>query len=168
MIPLWWMHSRSLVLIPRAREVCSAGKTRFVFFSFLFYLSSMPIRTKRWDEETEPADGLRILVCRYRPRGLRKELETWSLWLPELGPSVELHAAAYGKRGVKIGWEIYRRRYLAEMRAPEAQAAIQELAARLRAGQTLTLLCYSSCLRESRCHRSLLAKLIATAASESH
>jgi uncharacterized protein YeaO (DUF488 family) len=124
----------------------------------------MPIRTKRWDEDAQEADGLRILICRYRPRGLKKELETWDLWCPELGPSVELHAAAYGKHGLKIGWEIYQRRYLAEMRNPDAQTQIRHLAARLRAGQTITLLCSSACLRESRCHRSLLAALIEHAA----
>ena len=102
----------------------------------------------------------RILVCRYRPRGLKKEFETWSEWYPELGPSVELHAAVYGKNGAKIGWEIYRRRYLLEMREPEARARIRELAARMRSGEMVTLLCSSACVRESRCHRSLLAELI--------
>ena len=106
-----------------------------------------------------------MLVCRYRPRGLKKEFETWDVWYPELGPSVDLHAAAYGKQGLKIGWEIYRRRYLQEMKNPDAQARIGELAARLAAGERVTLLCSSACERESRCHRSLLAELIDAAAA---
>jgi uncharacterized protein YeaO (DUF488 family) len=120
----------------------------------------MPLRTKRWDDDREADDGLRILICRYRPRGLKKELETWDVWYPELGPSVELHAAAYGKEGLKIGWEIYRRRYLLEMRRPDAQARIRELIDRLGRNETLTLLCSSACTRESRCHRSILAELL--------
>ncbi len=32
----------------------------------------MPIRTKRWNDPRDPGDGFRLLVCRYRPRGLRK------------------------------------------------------------------------------------------------
>lgn len=120
----------------------------------------MPIFTRRWDDPPEPTDGTRILITRYRPRGLKKEFETWSAWYPELAPSIELHAAAYGKNGLKIGWEIYRRRYLAEMKSPDARARIAELAARLRNGETLTLLCSSACTRESRCHRSLLAELL--------
>ncbi len=120
----------------------------------------MPIRTKRWEDEQEEGDGFRVLVCRYRPRGLRKEFEAWDVWYSELGPSVELHAAAYGKGGLKIGWEIYRRRYLQEMRGPEAKMRIEELAARVKAGETVTLLCSSACVRESRCHRSILAELI--------
>jgi uncharacterized protein YeaO (DUF488 family) len=120
----------------------------------------MPVRTRRWEDPVEDGDGARVLVCLYRPRGLKKEFETWTEWYPELGPSVELHAAVYGKNGAKIGWEIYRRRYLQEMREPEARARIQELVARVRSGETVTLLCSSACVRESRCHRSLLAELI--------
>lgn len=118
----------------------------------------MPIRTKRWDDPRESDDGFRLLVCRYRPRGLPKAEETWDEWNADLGPSKELHAAAYGKKGLKFTWDDYRRRYLAEMKAQTA--AIEELAARVRAGETITLLCSSSCDRESRCHRSLLKELI--------
>jgi uncharacterized protein YeaO (DUF488 family) len=77
----------------------------------------MSIKTKRWDDPRDPDDGFRLLVTRYRPRGLPKEQETWDAWQPELGPSKELHAAAYGKAGLKFHWEDYRRRYLAEMRS---------------------------------------------------
>lgn len=124
----------------------------------------MPIRTRRWEDEGEAGDGLRVLVTRYRPRGLKKEFETWDVWWPELGPSVELHAAAYGKQGLKIGWEIYRRRYLMEMKSAAARERIGELAERVRRGEMVTLLCSSACVRESRCHRSLLAELIEEAA----
>ena len=117
----------------------------------------MPIRTKRWDDPSEADDGFRLLVCRYRPRGLPKSDETWDAWQPNLGPSKDLHAAAYGKRG-KFTWDEYRRRYLAEMKSQAA--AIEELAKRVAAGETITLLCSSSCERESRCHRSLLRELI--------
>jgi uncharacterized protein YeaO (DUF488 family) len=118
----------------------------------------MPIKTKRWDDPREADDGFRLLVTRYRPRGLPKADETWDAWQPNLGPSRELHAAVYGKRGMAIGWEDYRRRYLAEMRTQGP--AIEELATRVAAGETITLLCSSQCVRESRCHRSLLRDLI--------
>ena len=118
----------------------------------------MPIHTKRWDDPRGPDDGLRILVTRYRPRGLPKADETWDVWRPELGPSVELHAAVYGKRGIAIGWPIYRQRYLAEMRTQAS--AIKELAREVAGGATITLLCSSQCVHESRCHRSLLKQLI--------
>ena len=118
----------------------------------------MPIRTKRWDDPREPDDGSRLLVTRYRPRGLPKADETWDAWQPNLGPSKELHAAAYGKAGLKFHWDDYRRRYLAEMRMQTA--TIEELAKRVASGESITLLCSSQCVRESRCHRSLLRELI--------
>jgi uncharacterized protein YeaO (DUF488 family) len=127
----------------------------------------MPLRIRRWNDPAEADDGLRVLVCRYRPRGLKKEFETWNAWYPELGPSAELHAAAYGKGGLKISWEIYRRKYLQEMKRAEPTTRIAELAARAARGETITLLCSSACERESRCHRSLLVELIETAQSAS-
>jgi len=75
-----------------------------------------------------------------------------------LGPSKDLHAAVYGKKGMPIGWDAYRARYLAEMKGQKE--TITSLAERLRNGETITLLCSSACVRESRCHRSLLKELI--------
>ena len=69
----------------------------------------MPIRTKRWNDPGEAGDGVRVLVCRYRPRGVSKAAETWDRWVPALGPSKELHAAYYGKKGLApISWGVYR------------------------------------------------------------
>jgi len=120
--------------------------------------SEMPIKTKRWDDPVDPDDGFRLLICRYRPRGLPKDQETWDAWNANLGPSKELHAAAYGKKGLQLNWVEYRRRYLAEMKSQTA--AIDELARRAAGGETITLLCSSACERESRCHRSLLKELV--------
>ena len=115
--------------------------------------------TKRWCDPADDADGFRLLVCRYRPRGVRKTDETWDDWWPHLGPSRELHAAYWGKRGPPIGWAEYRRRYLAEMRTQ--REALDELRRRLAAGERITLLCSSACVDEARCHRTLLAGLLA-------
>jgi uncharacterized protein YeaO (DUF488 family) len=120
----------------------------------------MSIRTRRWDDPKEEGDGTRILVTRYRPRGLPKTSETWDTWIPDLAPSKDLHAAAYAKVGMGLPWEAYRSRYLIEMRPKHAQIA--ELAKRVAAGEPITLLCSSQCVRESRCHRSILKELIET------
>jgi uncharacterized protein YeaO (DUF488 family) len=123
----------------------------------------MPLKTKRWNDPKEADDGLRVLICRYRPRGVRKEDETWDVWYPELGPSKELHGAVYTETSSKIPWPQYRQRYLDQQRANRKR--IDELAGRVRAGETITLLCSSACVRESRCHRSLLRELIEQAVS---
>src|SRR5260221_10480643 len=119
----------------------------------------MPLKTKRWNDPVGPDDGFRLLVCRYRPRGLRKEDENWNDWQPELGPSKKLHGDFYGKNGPAIDWEEYRQRYLEEMTAQ--QAAIAGLGQRLKSGETITLLCSSACENALRCHRTLLKDLIA-------
>jgi uncharacterized protein YeaO (DUF488 family) len=121
----------------------------------------MPIKTKRWDDPREPDDGFRLLVTRYRPRGVRKEDETWDEWQPSLGPDKALHAAVYTDRSSPIPWPQYRRRYLEIQRANGD--LIEGLARRVAAGETITLLCSSACVRESRCHRSILKELIEAA-----
>ncbi len=121
-------------------------------------MAPLHLRTKRWNDPVEKDDGFRLLVCRYRPRGVRKEDETWDAWWPHLGPSRELHAAFWGKHAPPIGWAEYRRRYLAEMR--EQREAIASLAARVAAGERMTLLCSSACTDPAHCHRTLLAELV--------
>jgi uncharacterized protein YeaO (DUF488 family) len=117
------------------------------------------IRMKRWNDPPEAGDGTRILICRYRPRGLPKEDETWDEWLVSLAPSKQLHAAAYGKTGGSpLPWPMYRSRYLKEMQSQ--RDTIRELAERVTRGETVTLMCSSACERDSRCHRSLLKELI--------
>lgn len=120
------------------------------------------IRTRRWnDPAAEGESGARILVCRYRPRGVRKADETWDEWRPELGPSRELHAAYYGKAQAAIDWTVYRQRYLAEMARDPGRFHLRALAGRIAGGESVVLLCSSACTDEARCHRSLLRELIA-------
>jgi uncharacterized protein YeaO (DUF488 family) len=126
----------------------------------------MPIKTKRWNDPIEADEGHRLLVTRYRPRGLPKEQETWDAWDKDLAPSVELHAAAYGKgERLTLNWEIYRQRYLREMLGQGEKIAA--LAERVRGGERITLLCSAQCTREERCHRSLLKMLIEKRLGES-
>lgn len=118
----------------------------------------MPIRTRRWNDPRAADDGFRLLVCRYRPRALPKKDETWDAWWPQLGPSRALHAELYGKHGPPLAWEEFRPRYVQEM--AEQGTRIEELAARVRGGETITLLCSSACTNEDHCHRTLLKHLI--------
>lgn len=77
-----------------------------------------------------------------------------------LAPSKELLARF---QDGEIGWGDYRKGYLHEMAAqPEA---IEQLAARVRKGDTVTLLCSKSCEDESRCHRTPLKALVEKAAA---
>jgi uncharacterized protein YeaO (DUF488 family) len=119
-----------------------------------------PVRTRRWNDPARPGDGARILVCRYRPRGVPKRAETWDEWQPALAPSRALHAAYWGKAGPAIDWPEYRRRFLVEMAEEPARRALRALRGRLAAGEHVTLLCSSACPDQTRCHRTLLRDLL--------
>jgi uncharacterized protein YeaO (DUF488 family) len=58
-----------------------------------------------------------------------------------------------GFLGGRVGWTDYRRRYLAGLRRPAAQADVAEILALARR-RPVTLLCH--CADATRCHRSLL------------
>jgi uncharacterized protein YeaO (DUF488 family) len=104
-------------------------------------------------------DGFRLLVCRYRPRGVAKVSETWHAWWSDLGPSRELHAAYWGKNGKEpLAWSDYRIRYLAEMAMQRFR--LKTLATRHGEGEVITLLCSSACRDPARCHRTILAEII--------
>ena len=114
------------------------------------------IKTKSLSEPISQEDGYRILVTRYRPRGVKMEEETWNEWDKSLAPSKELHAAWYGKHGLKkIDWIEYKRRYISEMKNQKDRIGHWAIQSKNR---TITLLCF--CKDESRCHRILLKDLI--------
>lgn len=119
----------------------------------------MPIRTKRWNDPREAEDGYRLLICRYRPRGVKKEDETWDGWCQALAPSKELFDAVYGKNGQDaISWEDYERRFRKEM---ERQGYwLRGFADRVKGGETITLLCSSACVDAARCHRRIVKELL--------
>lgn len=125
----------------------------------------MPVHSKRWNDPVSPQDGFRLLICLYRPRGVPKVSEPWDAWCNALAPSKELHAAVYGKSGPAISFEEYTRRFLDEMSA--RRYWIDSFAARVRAGDTITLLCSSACEDPARCHRTLVQRLIEAAAASS-
>lgn len=119
----------------------------------------MPVVTRRWNDPAPNPESFRLLVTRYRPRGVSKAAETWDEWWPELGPSRELHADFWGKSGhPPIDLAAYEQRFLEEMRRQTFR--LRALVSRHRDGETLALLCSSACVDERRCHRSILKRLI--------
>jgi uncharacterized protein YeaO (DUF488 family) len=113
----------------------------------------LPVKTKRVYDPPSSEDGVRILVMRFYPRGVKRE--TFHEWRKELGTDPELIRA--WKSGA-ISWDEFARRYEAQISAdPKAQASLNELAQRARK-ETLTLLC--ACEDEAHCHRTLLKAMI--------
>ena len=94
----------------------------------------MEIRVRRIHDPPESADGMRVLVDRLWPRGIRKADAALDAWLPELAPSKELRKW-YGHDPQR--WPLFRERYRGEL--AERPAALDNLLARAGDG-ALTLL----------------------------
>ncbi|HEY3342707.1 MAG TPA: DUF488 domain-containing protein [Anaerolineae bacterium] len=69
---------------------------------------------KRVYEPASPNDGLRVLVDRLWPRGMKKEQVQAAMWLKEVAPSTELRKW-YAHDQSK--WEEFKTRYFAELDA---------------------------------------------------
>jgi uncharacterized protein YeaO (DUF488 family) len=121
----------------------------------------MSIRVVRLGTARDPGEGLRIGTVRRPPRGVRKEdyaaRNYFDVWLPDLAPSTPLVSWALSEPFTSQRWTAYERRYRREMRQPAAQRLIA-LLAKLSAQSNFSVGCY--CEDESRCHRSLLKKLL--------
>jgi len=94
------------------------------------------IRVRRVYEESSPEDGVRVLVDRIWPRGLRKDAARLDEWAKDVAPSTELRTW-YGHDPAKF--DEFKRRYTAELDEPGAQQALSRLRA-LAADRPLTLL----------------------------
>ncbi|MFW6124687.1 MAG: DUF488 domain-containing protein [Pirellulales bacterium] len=70
------------------------------------------IKLKRAYDKSSKQDGLRILVERLWPRGLRKDKAAVDLWLKDLAPSTKLRKW-FGHDPEK--WQEFRKRYWSEL-----------------------------------------------------
>jgi uncharacterized protein YeaO (DUF488 family) len=111
------------------------------------------IQTKRAYDPPALDEGLRLLVMRYWPRGVKKE--RFDRWVREVSPSPGLIKKW---RSGRLSWKEFEKAYLGEMKAETAAAKVGDLRALAREGP-VTLFC--GCPDEARCHRSLLKRLAA-------
>ena len=121
----------------------------------------MSVRIVRLGTPRDPNEGLRIGTVRRPPRGVRKAdyaaRDYFDVWLPELAPSAPLVSLALSEPFTPQRWAVYQRRYRREMRQPATQRLIELLAA-LSSQTNFSMGCY--CEDETRCHRSLLKRLL--------
>jgi uncharacterized protein YeaO (DUF488 family) len=121
----------------------------------------MSVRIVRLGSPRLPGEGLRIGTVRRPPRGVPKARfakENWyDVWFPNLAPSLPTMKMGLGAE-TPSELAAYRRQYLAEMARPDAKHDLSLLAA-LSHVTDFSVGCY--CEDESRCHRSLLRKLLA-------
>ena len=120
----------------------------------------MTMRIVRLGSPRAKGEGLRIGTVRRPPRGVRKEdyaaKDIYDVWFPNLSPSEALLKEYFPLTDDK-SWRAFKRKFLAEMKTPEARRDLELLAA-LSHQTNFSVGCY--CEIESLCHRSILRELL--------
>jgi len=114
------------------------------------------IHIKRIYEPSNEADGLRVLVDRLWPRGVKKETANIDLWLKEVAPSTELRKRFHG---AALNWEEFRAKYMLEL---DKIDAFNNLLAIAKKNNIVTLL-YAA-RDEQQNHALILQQLLKAAA----
>lgn len=110
------------------------------------------IRSKSIYDPKEEDDGIRILITRYWPRGIKKEY--FDKWYKELSPSRDLLKRYKYK---KIDFPLFGRLFLEEIQKSNVIEIWREILHESIKGNVITLLCYEK--DESICHRKFIKKL---------
>lgn len=97
----------------------------------------MTIAVKRVYEAASASDGVRVLVDRLWPRGLKKEDAAVKFWLRDLAPSNELRQWFHANLEA---WQLFRKRYLKELASLKAEVALEKLYKLAEGKRTVTLL----------------------------
>jgi uncharacterized protein YeaO (DUF488 family) len=84
----------------------------------------MSVKIKRAYDKPASGDGVRVLVDRFWPRGVSKQDAALTEWLRVLAPSDPLRKWFHLHPSM---WTQFRSRYLEELDAPEASAALDTL-----------------------------------------
>ncbi len=115
----------------------------------------MTIAVKRVYEPASMTDGVRVLVDRLWPRGLKKEAAAVKFWLRDLAPSTELRQWYHANPEY---WSLFKKRYIKELFVPKAAAAVEKLYQLAKGKQIVTLL-YAS-RNEQRNNATVLKELL--------
>ena len=103
------------------------------------------------------AAGLKVLVMRYWPRGVRRE--SVDVWIKDAAPSREL-LRAYAHEG--LPWHEFEQRYRDEM-LQERPEVLERLRALHSEHGVVTLLCHEQIPPKAHCHRTVLLDLLTNA-----
>lgn len=126
----------------------------------------MAIKIVRLGSARETGEGLRIGTVRRPPRGVPKaehaSRDYYDVWFPNLAPGEAL-LKEFQQSGDEQSWRAFKRKFMAEMKVPDASKTLDLLAA-LSHHTDLAIGCY--CENESRCHRSILRELLARRGAE--
>jgi uncharacterized protein YeaO (DUF488 family) len=111
------------------------------------------IRTKSIYNPKEEQDGLRVLITRFYPRGIKKT--HFDIWKRELAPSQQLLKEF---KTNKKTWKEFIKSFKSELQGnKDTLQTIKDLKIKTKS-QNITLLCFEK--DGTPCHRHLLKKII--------
>lgn len=120
----------------------------------------MAVRVVRLGTGRARDEGPRIGTVRRPPRGVPKTQfasgNWYDVWFPTLAPSIDTMKLGHAAE-TPAQWAAFKRKYRAEMAAPDAAHALQLLAT-LSHATNFSVGCY--CENEDHCHRSVLRELL--------
>lgn len=93
------------------------------------------IKIKRVYEEESKDDGLRVLVDRLWPRGIKKEALHYNKWAKEITPSAELRTWVH--QDPENRWKEFTQKYTKEL---DASGAFVKFLQEIQSYKTVTLL----------------------------
>ena len=108
-----------------------------------------------YSRDPDPEPGLRVLIMRIWPRGVRKDRV--DVWMKDASPSRGL-LDAYHHAG--LSWSKFEAQYRREI-LEDRPKVLEELRALEREHGTVTLLCFERIPPEEHCHRQTLLAMLA-------
>ncbi|MGH3517563.1 MAG: DUF488 domain-containing protein [Haloechinothrix sp.] len=117
-------------------------------------MTTPKVRVRRVYDDPTSEDGVRVLVDRIWPRGLRKDAAELDEWAKDIAPSAELRKW-FGHDPAKF--DRFRDRYRKELTTEPGRAAVARLR-ELGRGTMLTLLTATKDVAHS--HAAVLAELL--------
>jgi uncharacterized protein YeaO (DUF488 family) len=122
----------------------------------------MAIRVIQLGSPRDRNEGIRVGMVRRPPRGVSKadyaRLDYYDIWLPQLAPSTGLVKLAQAAKDNVAKWKLFEKRYIRELSSHDNLRLLDFLSA-LSQGTDFSIGCY--CEDESKCHRSILKKILA-------
>ena len=110
------------------------------------------IKTKSIYDQKEESDGIRILITRYYPRGIRKD--NFDFWFTDLSPS--RHFLRSLKHGI-ISRSVFFQFFWRDLRSDEKKLELCKQLAIKSMNKNITLLCFEK--EEIFCHRYYVKRI---------
>ncbi|MHB8568104.1 MAG: DUF488 domain-containing protein [Nitrososphaerales archaeon] len=113
----------------------------------------MPVKTKSIYEKREDSDGIRVLVSRFYPRGVKRS--HFDSWIRDASPEANL---LKDYRNKLINWRVFSTKFRRQLKSSQSSKEAIERIAKWSKSETVTLLCYEK--EGEKCHRHIVKSIV--------